>query len=245
MSIRRRSKILSVFVAATVALGAGAAAPVFAEGLTIAAGAGYRRPMAQAFTAFEAAGGEKVGQVYGNMGQVLGQARESGQIAMVCGDRKVLAKAEGLAFTRFVPLGEGKLVVAYRKGVRLAAPEAITGPEVTRVGIPDAKAAVYGKAGRQYLAKSGVGDQVAAKLVEVQTVPQVTAYLSAGEVDAGFLNITDAIGAGDAIGGYVSVDPKYYDPIEIACGVISPAAEGFAAFLESPAGHAIMEANGL
>ncbi|MFD2173532.1 molybdate ABC transporter substrate-binding protein [Rhodobacter lacus] len=240
--------ILSACLVAAVALGTvvlGTAAPVFAEGLTIAAGAGYRRPMAQAFAAFEAESGAAVGQVYGNMGQVLGQARESGQIAMVCGDRKVLAKAEGLTFTRFVPLGAGKLVVAFRNGVTLAAPEGITDPEITRVGIPDAKAAVYGKAGRQYLSQSGLAEAVAPKLVEVQTVPQVTAYLTAGEVDAGFLNITDAIGAGPAIGGYVPVDPALYDPIEIACGVLSPAAEGFAAFLESPAGHAIMEANGL
>lgn len=240
-----RSKILSTVL--LVALGAGIAGggAAFADGLTVAAGAGYRRPMAQAFAAFEAQGGEQVGQIYGNMGQVIGQARESGQIAMICGDRRVLAKAEGLAFDRFVPLGAGKLVVAFRKGATLAAPEAITGAEVTRIGIPDAKAAVYGKAGRQYLKESGLADQVAGKLVEVQTVPQVTAYLTSGEVDAGFLNITDAIGAGDAIGGYVPVDPKFYDPIEIACGVLSPAADDFAAFLESPAGRAIMEANGL
>jgi molybdate transport system substrate-binding protein len=232
----------SLFTLALVALGASTA---LADGLTVASGAGYRRPMTQAFAAFEAQGGDTVGQVYGNMGQVLGQARESGQIAMICGDRKVLAKAEGLSFTRFIPLGAGKLVVAFRKGATLKAPEDITGEAITRIGIPDEKAAIYGKAGRQYLAKSGLGETVAAKLMTVQTVPQVTAYLSSGEVDAGFVNITDAIGAGDAIGGWVPVDPGLYDPIEIACGVLSPAADGFAAFLETPAAKEIMAKNGL
>ncbi|PTV97389.1 molybdate transport system substrate-binding protein [Rhodobacter aestuarii] len=233
-------KKLAIFALLTVC-----ATSAWAEGLTVASGAGYRRPMAQVFAAYEAQGGESIGQVYGNMGQVLGQARESGQIAMVCGDRKVLAKAEGLTFTRFVPLGAGKLVVAYAKGQSLRAAEDIAQASVTRIGIPDAKAAIYGKAGREYLAASGLGDQVGAKLISVQTVPQVTAYLTTGEVEAGFLNITDAIGAGAAIGGYVPVDPALYSPIEIACGLLSDEAAGFAAFLETPTAKAIMAANGL
>jgi len=217
----------------------------FAEDLVIGAGAGYRRPMAEAVAAYEAQSGKSVGEVYGNMGQVLGQARESGKMAMVCGDKAVLAKAEGLAFERFLPMGTGKLVVAFRKGVSLADPAKLAGDNITKVGIPDEKSAIYGKAGRQYLDHAGLAAKVDPKLVAVATVPQVTAYLTTGDVDAGFINITDAIGAKDDLGGWVEVDPSLYQPIDITCGVLDASAEGFAAFLATPPAQEILHHYGL
>ena len=216
-----------------------------AEDLVIGAGAGYRRPMAEAVAAWEAQSGQSVGEVYGNMGQVLGQARESGKMAMVCGDKAVLAKAEGLHFERFLPMGKGKLVVAFRKGMSLADPAELVGDSVTKIGISDEKSAIYGKAGRQYLNHAGLAAKVDPKLVTVATVPQVTAYLTTGDVDAGFINITDAIGAKDDLGGWVEVDPSLYQPIDITCGVLDASAEGLAAFLATPAAQEILHHYGL
>lgn len=214
--------------------------------ITLAAGAGYRRPIAELAAAFEATGGDKVLQVFGNMGQVLAQARESGRIALVCGDRVVLDKAEGVRFVDYAPLGPGRLVVAWRKGLSLGAPEEIAGEAFARIGIPDQKSAIYGRAGREFLDRAGLAAAVQAKLVPVATVPQVTSYLVSGEVDAGFVNATDAIGAADGIGGHLAVDPALYDPIEIACGVIdAQAAAPFAAFLASDVAHAILARHGL
>ncbi|KQB12193.1 molybdate ABC transporter substrate-binding protein [Rhodobacter capsulatus] len=235
--MRKSLAILSVLVLS--------ASASLAEDLVIGAGAGYRRPMAEAVAAWKAQSGDSVGEVYGNMGQVLGQARESGKMAMVCGDKAVLAKAEGLRFERFLPLGTGKLVVAFRKGVSLADPAELAGERIVKVGIPDEKSAIYGKAGRQYLDRSGLAAKVDPKLVAVATVPQVTAYLISGDVDAGFLNITDAIGAGADLGGWVAVDPGLYPPIEISCGVLDASAEGFAAFLTTPAAQKILQHYGL
>lgn len=214
--------------------------------LTIAAGAGYRRPVSAMIAAYEKASGDKVGQIYGNMGQVIGQARESGKVSVICGDRKVLDKAEGLTFSRFAPLGAGRLVVAFRKGVALKAPDDIAAANIARIGVPDEKAAVYGKAGRQFLERAGLAKAVDSKLVAVATVPQVTAYLIRGEVDAGFLNATDAIGAGDELGGWLEVDHSLYDPIEIACGAIDDeTASGFMSFLTTPAAAEIVRRSGL
>ncbi|MGB3271639.1 MAG: hypothetical protein WBA66_01915 [Xanthobacteraceae bacterium] len=42
-----------------------------------------------------------------------------------------------------------------------------------------------------------------------------------GEVDAGFVNATDAIGTGNNIGGFVEVDAALYAPVEVVCGVRS------------------------
>lgn len=221
-----------------------------ADEITLAAGAGFRRPIAELATAFEKASGHKILQVYGHMGQVLAQARESGRVSLVCGDSAVLVGAPGITFSATAPLGLGKLVVAYRKGLTLAKPEDITRDEVKRIAIPDQANAIYGKAGRQFLERAQLGARIDPKLITVATVPQVTSYVASGEVDAGFVNATDAIGMGNGIGGYVEVPSTLYDPVAVICGIIdtptrSAAPETFAAFLATEPARAILTRYGL
>ena len=224
--------------------------PAVADEATLAAGAGFRRPIAEVATAFEKASGHKILQTYGHLGQVIAQAKESGKIALVCGDRAVLQKAEGINFSSMAPLGVGKLVLAFRKGVTLAQPEDITKDDIKRIGIPDQANAIYGKAGRLFLERAGLAAKIDPKLVAVGTVPQVTSYIVSGEVDAGFINATDAIGAGDKIGGFIEIDQKYYDRVEVSCGIMdaskdSVAAKEFARFLETDLARAILKRYGL
>lgn len=188
---------------------------------TLAAGAGYRRPVTELAGAYEKASGNKVTQVYGHLGQVVAQAREGEMVSVVCADRAVIEAAKGLSFARFA-----------------------------RIAIPDQVNAVYGKAGRQYLDRAGLAATIDPRLLAVSTVPQVTSYLVSGEVDAGFINATDALGAAASIGGFVEVEPRYYDPIEISCGILAraaqaPAVAGFAAFLDTDEARAIVKRHGL
>jgi len=241
-------------LAALIALAAGIVAPlqaVQAEEITLAAGAGFRRPIAEVAAAFEKAQGHKVAQIYGHMGQVIAQARDSGKVSVVCGDRSVLDTAKGVNFTTFAKLGPGKLVIAYRKGLTLTKPEDITQADVKRIGIPDQTNAIYGKAGRQFLERAHLAAQIDLKLLAVATVPQVTSYVGSGEVDAGFVNATDAIGAAGNIGGFIEVDQKFYDPVDVSCAAVSSSAAGSAAvggflkFLETPEARAILTRYGL
>jgi len=239
-----------VLAAATGAVLAVAfAATAEADEATLAAGAGFRRPLGELAAAFEKDSGHKILQVYGHMGMVLAQARESGRVTLVCGDRAVLDGARGVAFGRMVPLGVGKLVVAYRKGVTLAKPEDLVRDDFKRIGIPDQANAIYGKAGRQFLERSKLAGKIDPKLVAVATVPQVTSYVASGEVDAGFVNATDAIGMAGNIGGFVEVDPKLYDTVDVACGVVaakeSPVVDSFARFLATEPARAILARYGL
>lgn len=47
----------------------------FAETLTLAAGAGCKRPLNEIIQAYEASGGAKIDRIYGNMGQIVMQAK--------------------------------------------------------------------------------------------------------------------------------------------------------------------------
>lgn len=221
-----------------------------AEEATLAAGAGFRRLLAELAALYEAQSGHTILQIYGHVGQVIAQARESDQITILCGDRAVFANAEGIEFASWAPLGMGKLVVAFRKDISLDSAEDITRDDIERIGIPDQANAIYGKAGRQFLERAELAGAIDPKLIAVATVPQVTSYVVSGEVDAGFVNATDAIGAGDTIGGFVEVDARFYDPVEVACGIRntatpSPATEGFAAFLETDEAREVLDRYGL
>lgn len=223
--------------------------PAFADETTLAAGAGFRRPLSELAQGYSAQSGHDILQIYGHVGQVLAQARESDEIALVCGDKAVMANAEGIEFDRWIPLGTGKLVVAFRKGVALEGARDVADPALQRIGIPDQAAAIYGRAGRQFLERSGLAGAVEDRLVPVATVPQVTSYVASGNVDAGFVNATDAIGAGDGIGGFVAVPADLYDPVEVACGIRTDAGgdalAGFAAYLETPEARTILDRYGL
>ena len=224
--------------------------PALADEVTLAAGAGFRRPIGEIATAFEAMSGHKVLQIYGHLGQVFAQAREGRQVSLVCGDRVAVEAAPGLKYSRMARLGLGWLVIAYRKGLAMTAAGDIARPEFKRIGIPDQAQATYGKAGRQFLQRSNLAATIDSRLIAVATVPQVTSYVASGEVDAGFLNATDAMGAAGNLGGMVEVAPDLYDAVEVVCAIMSPAkdaavAEAFANFLASEKARAIRARHGL
>ncbi len=191
----------------------------FAETLTLAAGAGYKRPVTEIIRAYESSGGAKIDQIYGNMGQVTMQAKGSGTVAFVVGEENFL-KSSGLPFVSFQSLGEGILVIAFGKGVKLGGQEDLLTSNVTKIALPDERRAIYGKAAKEFLRKTGLMDKLEKKLLVVATVPQVSAYLISGEVEAGFINLTDAVYIKDRIGGYLTPEKTMYSPIRIVLGVL-------------------------
>jgi molybdate transport system substrate-binding protein len=192
----------------------------FAETLTLAAGAGYKRPVSEIIQTYQTASGIKIDQIYGNMGQVMMQAKASGNIAFIVGEEAFLKTISGLQFASFHPIGEGVLVIAYGKKITLHKPEDLLKPAVSRIAVPDEKHAIYGKAGKEFLRNTKLLDKVQKKLLVVATVPQVSAYLISGEVEAGFINLTDALYIQDRIGGYLTPDRAMYGPIKLVLGVI-------------------------
>ena len=189
------------------------------ETLLIAAGAGYKRPITELCNAFEKKSGIRVEQIYGHMAGVVSQAQQSEQVAIIFGDLAYLGKVERLAFAGFAALGNGRLVVAWPKGSVLASPNELADKRFTRIAIPDPKAAIFGIAATEYLQRSKLAPLVAGRLQVASTVPQVSAYLISGEVDACFINLTEALAIRDKIGGYVEIDPGLYSTIRIVGGV--------------------------
>lgn len=206
-------------------LGLIAALPAFAQTLLIAAGAGYKKPLAEICAGFEKTSGIKVEQVYGNMGNVVAQARQSGDIAVIFGDQRYLDKVKDLAFARYLPLGNGRLVVAWPTGGKLTTPAGLADPRFARIAMPNPGAAIYGIAASEFMKSAGLAEALKERLQIVATVPQVSAYLITGDVDAGFINLTEALALKDKIGGYLEIDPASYAPIHIVGAVLPAHAE--------------------
>jgi molybdate transport system substrate-binding protein len=239
----KRRTLLTLVLMVVLAL------PATSHALTIASGAGYKKLVVDLVKAFEATSKIKPELVFGNMGQVTAQAKGSGVVDIVLGEKGFLDKA-GLTFDPFVEIGRGVLVVAWPKGKTLASPLDLGKPSVKRVAMPDPKKAIYGRAGSQFLESAGLNAAVKDKLFVVATVPQVTTYVLSGEVDAGLTNRTDVRNLGDKIGGFMEVDQKYYKPIVIGAGVLTGAknaadAKAFATFLGTDAAKAVAKQHGM
>lgn len=225
------------------------ASQALAEPLIIASGAGYKKLVTELAKAYETATKNKPELIFGNMGQVTSQAKGSGSVDVVVGEKGFLEKA-GLSFSGMSEVGRGILVLAWPKGKTLKDAADIAKPEVRRVAMPDPKKAIYGRAASQFLENTGLKAKVGDKMLVVATVPQVTTYLISGEVDAGFANRTDVMDLGPAIGGYLEVDPKKYAPIVIVAGRLADAknaasAKAFTDFLTTDVAKAIAEKHGM
>lgn len=215
----------------------------------IAGGAGYKRPIDEIAQGFEAGSNIRVERFYGHMGQVLAQARASGRVTVVFGEREVLEAADQVKFSHILPLGKGRLVVAWPRGKAMTQPQELASGVFARIAVADTRQAIFGKAALEYLQHSGQFPAVEKRLLIVNMVPQVSSYLVSGEVDAGFINLTEALAIRGQIGGYLEIPQADYTPVDIVAAQVSgqetTEAQAFMAYLQTPAVRDILKRYGM
>ena len=153
-----------------------------AEALLLGAAAGYKKPveaLAQHYTASE---GRELRRFYGNIGQIITQSERDGRVDVLIADATFLDQAP-FALPQRVDLGVGRLVLAWAKGVNLKQVKDVQTLE--RVALPDARQAIYGRAAEAFIRYESLVFGVPPKVFS--TVPQISAYLRSGEIDAGFI----------------------------------------------------------
>lgn len=220
--------------------------------VTVTTGGGYIK-MVEALTAqYEKDTGAKVEKAFGgNIGQMLAQVESGSPVTVVISDATSLKKfTKALNADAGVRLGDTPLILVWRKGLTLASPEDLTSDAVKRVAMPDPKAAVYGRAAKEYLDASGLAEKIAGKLNVVSMVPQVMSYVSRAEMDAGFVNLLAARQGKDKIGGFVAVK-EGYEPIRMTAQPVKGAAgeaddvKAFLTWLGSSKADAVLEKFGV
>jgi molybdate transport system substrate-binding protein len=84
------------------------------------------------------------------------------------------------------------LIVPANSDLNITGIEGLTSPEVERIAIGNPDTAPVGKYTTQTLTEAGIWDQLEDKTVLADDVKQVLVYVERGEVDAGFVYMTDA-----------------------------------------------------
>ena len=140
-------------------------------------------------------------------------------------------------------------MLAWRKGLQLASPQDLNKPEFARIGYPDAKAAIYGRAAVAYMKGNKLFEPLKSKLSMLSTVPQVFSYLVSGDLDAAFVNEAVARKQGDNVGGWMEVR-EGYTPLLLVAGVVAGQENNadvlsFLRFLKTPEAQRILAGNGL
>lgn len=108
--------------------------------------------------------------------------------------------------------------------------------EVKRIAIVNPAFAPAGRYAREALVAAGLWSNVEPKFILASTVLQVVDYLGRGEVDAGFVFVTDVLAAGDKARGIaeLTVQTPIRYPIAVVAATRQPALAGeFVAFVLS------------
>lgn len=153
---------------------------------------------------------------------MLAQVSAGGGANIVITDKTTLMKLKTpVKFSVMQSLGKTPLMLISKKGAAVDGPQSLASDGIARIAHPDAKAAVYGRAGLEWVnSQSDVfKNKVKPKLMQVAGVPQVASYVVRGEVDAGFVNYQAAMKNKDKLGGVLAVEHGY-EPIEMVAAVV-------------------------
>ena len=219
-------------------------------GVSVTTGAGYKTMVEELCKAYRESGGMIEEMYGGHIGQMLMQIKQGSGANIVISDKGTLDSAvQGVAFDTHENLGDTLLVLAWRKGATIASPADLEKPEIKSVAMPDAKAAIYGRAAAAFLESSGIGKKIEGKLSVVSSVPQVFSYLVTGEMDAGLVNRVMISNGKDKIGGSLEIADGY-PPLVMVAAVVEgsgkdPEVVKFLEFLRSPRGKEILKKNGI
>jgi len=143
------------------------------------------------------------------------------------------------------PYARGSLVLAvyHELAEKIHSLNDLTNPDVKRIALANPATAPYGKAGKQALERLGLWVALEPKIVVAESVRQALIYAQKADAEAALVG--RAIASVPEIRA-VEVDPKLYDPIIQALGVVAASprtadAERFARFVLDEEGQGILK----
>jgi len=251
-SLTRHTLSLPVLSLLTsLVLGIVGTVPVQAAEATIAVATNFSSTADKLAKAFKAKSGETVVIASGSTGQLHAQIKQGAPFdAFLAADRArpALLHKDGTATTAPFTYATGRL--ALWSPVPDTIPEdgaAFLGlAELKRIAIPNPKLAPYGMAARESLTALGLWQTYETRIVLGQNIAQAFQIVAAGGAPAGFVALSQMLAAPEDLrGSHWTVPTDLHtrirqDVVLLKRGVGNPAAEGFLAYLTSPAGCEII-----
>ena len=124
--------------------------------------------------------------------------------------------------------------------------QALTDPAVHKIAIASPEHAPYGRAAVAALQKSGLYEQVSAKLVYGEDISQAAQFAESGNAQVGIIAMSLAVSPRMRSGKYWEIPEDSYSAIKQSSAVLrqssnKEAARSFVAFVTGPDGRAILE----
>ncbi len=188
-----------------------------AQDFKLAGGGGYKKPIMKIIKIYEKKTGKQIEPIFGNIKQISMQTQNS-DIALIIGDKKFLQTKSGLKIAKYIFLGNGHLVIAFAKGIRMNNINDLKNSKIQKIVMPQPQKTGYGTAGMQFLHATKLYKNIKDKLYIVSAMPQAANYVASGNVDAGVLNLTSALIFKKELGGYIKINKSLYKPINIVAG---------------------------
>lgn len=139
------------------------------------------------------------------------------------------------------------LGLSVSRPVAVASLEDLTKPEVERIAIGNPDAVPAGRYAKGALERAGLWERLQPKFVNAQNVRQVLDYVGRGEVDAGFVYVTDQMVMPHRVKAAVEVatpEPIRYPIAVVKGGGAQRIGQQFVAFVRGDAAGRILERYG-
>lgn len=248
--MRLSSRLSLAAVVATLAIN-----PAFADEVQVAVAANFTAPIQAIAKDFEADTGHKLVAAYGATGQFYTQIKNGAPFEVfLAADDTTPAKLEqeggivkGSRFTYAV----GTLALwSAKDGYVDDKGEVLKKNAYQHLSIANPKAAPYGLAATQTLARLGLTEATQAKIVEGQNITQAYQFISTGNAELGFVALSQIYKDGKVTSGSAWIVPaNLYEPIKqdaviLNKGKDNAAAKALVEYLKGPKAAAVIKSYG-
>jgi molybdate transport system substrate-binding protein len=232
-------------------LAAGSSAPVLAAETPVAVAANFTKPAEEIAAAFTAKTGDAVLLSFGATGQFYTQITQGAPFTVfLSADNKRPMQAvteglgvEGTVFTYAV----GKSVL-YSPTIDVTDGEAVLrAGGFQHIAIADPKAAPYGAAAIEVMARFGLTEALTPKIVTGENITQTQQFINSGNAELGFVALSQVVDKPASQVWQVPVDaysPILQDAVLLKTGENDEVAKAFLEFLKGDEARAIIEKYG-
>lgn len=226
-----------------------------ADEVQVAVAANFTAPIQAIAADFEKDTGHKLVASYGATGQFYTQIKNGApfEVFLAADDTtpaKLEKEGDTVAGSRFTYAVGTLALWSAKDGYVDAKGEVLKANQYQHLSIANPKAAPYGLAATQVLAKLKLTEATQAKIVEGQNISQAYQFVSTGNAELGFVALSQIYKDGKVTSGSAWIVPNdLYSPIKqdavvLTKGKGNPAAKALMEYLKGPKAAAVIKSYG-
>lgn len=226
-----------------------------ADEVQVAVAANFTAPLQSIAADFEKDTGHKLIAAYGATGQFYAQIKNGApfEVFLSADDstpQKLENEGDTVKGSRFTYAIGTLALWSAKDGYVDSQGKVLSDNQYQHLAIANPKAAPYGLAATQVLARLGLTDQVKAKIVEGQNITQAYQFVSTGNAELGFVALSQVYKDGKVSGGSAWIvpgdmhDPIKQDAVILNKGKDNPAAKALVDYLKGPKAAAVIKSYG-